>query len=443
MGPSAGTDGRALAFAAMMAWVSQAAHSATDFGLLRPANGLLLAVLMGLMLSEAIYTVRLNPAGRWLSLVRLPGWTRFAFGLVCVAVAGLGVWEYARAANCATALQAVPELDRPTLGNDTIQDVDFHIQALEAALAGRRDDADVRFKLAQLWVHRYRLTALAELRAQSELVERITDATLWRLSHPSTLQQVYMQHVSAYGPDAGQSYRELPAVVENLRKAMEQLKLARRSCPVSRQIDYLSAQLGVASPEDPDGRRSMYRSLFANPARSARLIDVGQLAWQAALDELAMVCFRRGLGLSGRESFRVWTLLRQRVDDHRIIEHVLPDAPEALFQITDRLPADDPARPLLIEKLEAIAEQRRDDSRLRGQVAELKGDSQSAIEAYRIVLAETPEDLDTRIRIVRCHVALGDFEEANRQLGLGLQLAPDSAALLELKKEILETELDQ
>ncbi len=444
-GSTAGRDGRALAFVGLMVLVSQAAHSATDFGLLRPSNGLLFALLMGLLLGESVHTVRLKPAGRWLSLVRLPGWTRVAFGMICVGVAGLGVWETLRAAACSNAVQSVPDLNELSAGNDSILDVDHYIESLKRALAQRRDDAEVRFKLAELWVHRYRLAALAELRSQPELMQDVSDQTLWRLSHPANLQHAYMRQVEPYGFEGvgGASIRESAMVQENLVPAVQQLRIARRSCPVSRQIDYLAATIGVASPDDHDGKRSLYRALFAAPARGDRLMDLGQIAWLAFLDDLAMTCFRRGLSLSGNEVHRVWSLLGQRIDDEQIVDDVLPDHPDVLLDLTEQLGDDDPARPLLIARLRKIAAETTLDPRMLGQVAELTGDYASAINAYAQVLAESPEDLRIRVRNVECHIALHDFDGANEQLRRGLRHAPDSSVLLLLKDEVLKQELQQ
>lgn len=440
---TAGKEGRALAFAGLMAWSSQAVQSATDFGLLRPSNSLLFAVLMGLILAEASYTVRLQPPGRWLSLTRLPGWTRPVFGIVCIAVAGVGVVELSRAAECGAAVRAVPNLAQLSPGNDSITDADFHIHALEQALAQRLDDADARFKLAELWMHRYRLQVLDQLRLETELIDGMSESMLWTLSHPATLQQRYMEHVETYGPEAGQAMRESDAVLENLRPAIEQLRLARRICPVSRPIDYLAAMLGSANPGDPDGRRSIYRSLFASPARSARLIDLGQLAWQAHLDELAMICFQRGLALWDGETSRVWNLLRSRIDDQKIVDRVLPSHPGALLELTEHLQVEDPARPLLIARLRGLADafDSTFDLRSQGRLAELEGDYEEAIESYTLVLAESPQDLSIRARNARCHAALGDFPGANEQLRLGFLYAPDSNLLLQLKDEVrlLET----
>ncbi len=442
-GTTAGRDGRALAFAGLMVLVSQAVHSATDFGLLRPSNGLLFALLMGLLLGEAVHTVRLKPAGRWLSLVRLPGWTRVAFGMICVGVAGLGVWETSRAAACQTAVQAVPDLDELSAGNDTLLDADHYIDSLNQALAHRRDDAEARFKLAELWVHRYRLMALAELRSLSDEKDDDLELTWWRLTHPVNLQHAYMRHVAPYGLEGGASIRESKIIQENLVPAVQQLRLARRSCPVSRQIDYLAATIGVASPDDPDGKSSIYRALFSAPARSARLMDLGAIAWLSYLDDLAIVCFERGLTLSGGEVRRAWNLLRQRIGDEEIIAEVLPAQPDVLLELIEPIREDDPARPLLISRLRDVAAGMELDSRLRGQVAEATGDYAAAIEAYMQVLAENPEDLQIRIRRIECHLALHDIEGANQQLRLGFSYAPDNSALSQLMKRIREEELQQ
>ncbi len=442
MNPTAGRSGRALAIVGGMIWITQAVHSATDFGLLRPPNGLLFAVLMGLVISESVHNVRLKPPGRWLSPARLPGWSRVAVGVVCVGLAGLGIWETSRAAACETAVKSVPNLDELSRANDSIEDVDRYIDDVEQTLAQRRDDANARLKLAELWVHRYRLIALEELRSRPDIVDRLSEASLWNLSHPATLQRIYMIHVEAYGEEDN-SIRQTPYVVENLGKAADELRLARRACPVSRQTDYLASMLGMVTPGDPSGARSIARSLFAAPARCYRLMDLGQLAWIAFHDDLAIVSFRQALSLSSREAMRAWRLLSERLDAASIVSRVLPNRPDVYFELLDGLPTDDSARELLISQLCVFRDAAELDLRSVGRLAELTEDFPVAIEAYKNILAESPGDLVTRVQIIRCYAAQHDFSSANDQLRQGLNYAPENSTLLKLKEELLELQLSE
>ncbi|EGO62809.1 tetratricopeptide repeat protein [Acetonema longum] len=84
-----------------------------------------------------------------------------------------------------------------------------------------------------------------------------------------------------------------------------------------------------------------------------------------------------------------------------------------------------PAAQKAMEAARNLASHERDDIYYAGLVLEQCGEAGKALQVYEKWLADSPEDVEFLLATVRCHSALGQFDQAEHILEQARQLQPD------------------
>lgn len=431
----------AIGCAGLFALVSQCLHSMFDFGLYLPANMLLFALICGAVSGASCDKAARDGRAR-LSFVLPSRW----MVLVLVGVLGLfgvlALREVSAAAYAQAAVREVPRLVSP----DSLepQEIDAAIRRLTRAASRRPDDAEVRVRLAQLWIHRYRLQAYRLLR--DETTREAAESERWRLTSTAILHQ----RANAYhrlGDFARLERLRSERIVQgNLEPAVEHLGAAKRACPILPRIDLQLAALSfVRHPDSPSGERHLRNAVHLTPGDPDVWYAAGSLAGQAWLNELRRDWWRRSLDLSWRYKDAILAEVRPRMELAAIIDKVLPDSPHLLIALAQRDYAGEQfqeERTLLVARAREIVGSRRSQlseaewHRFHAVAYQVEGRMQESIASQVRAVELEPLQLEWRFKLAKLLEQEGRLEQAYEEAKLCLLLAPDCGDYRSLVQEL-------
>ncbi|HEX4148768.1 MAG TPA: O-antigen ligase family protein, partial [Pirellulales bacterium] len=206
---------------------TQSLHALMDFGLYLPANFLLAAVLCGGFCGRAALLSQ-NPLTashrRWLALPAGPVIAPIL--LVGLSAAAVLSWqETSRAAAVESALTAARWDETRQVTKPQLEGA---IDRLSAATRRRWDDGQAHLRLAQLWIHLYRLQAFAQLQKESPGAD---ENRLWSSTDIAQLHARAAELASVQNEALLDRLREQSVIVKNLDEAWKHLIWARQACP--------------------------------------------------------------------------------------------------------------------------------------------------------------------------------------------------------------------
>lgn len=431
----------AIGYAGLFALASQCLHSLVDFGLCIPANMLLFALICGAVSGASRAGTSPEGPGPGTSGLRS---RRMALivsaALACCGV--LGLREASAAARAYAAVRGVPSLISPR--SLEARDTDEAVRRLTRAAARRPDDAELRVRLADLWIYRYRLGAY---RAVSPgRTESLEDGEHWQLTSVALLHQ----RANAYhrlGDFARlERLRRDPLIRSNLEPAVEHLAAAKRACPILPRIDlHLAALSFIRDPGSPSGEKHLRNAVHLTPGDPDVLYAAGALARQASLDELAYECWRRSLELGWRYKDAIVADVRSRMKLAAIIDRVLPDSPELLVELARTDYAGEQfqeERALLVARAKELVASRRGQlsepewHHFHAVAHELEGRAQESIASYLQALEADPFQIEWRLALAKLLEREGRIERAYEEAGLCTLLAPDRSDCRELLQKL-------
>ncbi|NQT15842.1 MAG: O-antigen ligase family protein [Planctomycetes bacterium] len=430
----------AIACAGLFALVSQGLHSLVDFGLYIPANMLLFAMICGVVSAAPCSRTGQDGAARW-PLV-LPSRWMALFLVGALGIFGvLGLREVSTAACAETAMKEVPPLVAP----DSLesQQADAAIRRLTRAAVRRPGDAELRVRLAELWVYRYRLQAyrlLPETTTAQEAADR------WQLTGTAVLHQ----RANAYhrlGDFARlEELRSDSIVQDNLETAIEHWEAAKQACPILPRIDLqLAAVSFVRNPDSPSGERHLRNAVGLTPGDPDVLYMAGTLAGHARLDELKYDCWRRSLDLSWRYRDVILAEVRSRMELAAILDRVLPDSPQLMIELARTDYAGEQyreERALLVARARELVASRRGQlsetewHHFQAVAYELEGRLQESIASHVRALELDPLQTEWRFKLATLLEREGRLEQAYDEAKLCTLLAPDSSDYRSLVQEL-------
>lgn len=428
---------QAVTLGAVFALSSQAATGAFDFGLYLPANMTLLAVWCGLAVGLAICV---TPRER-LNRVAMPGSAWLGSGaLVGLLAAGvpalLDTWRLGRVEMATRAaslgdLRALP----------SAEELKARLDALNAALPDRPDDAEAQLRAAELWIMLYRLQAEDRLRAESEAAvsaDQVREAASTGVLHRRA------QQLAAAGDAAGLArLRAEPVVAENLLPARERLVRADRACPLLAKAPVGLAELTFLGGDPRDNAALLQRAKQLSPADGQLLYHIGVLEWDAGRTPEALAAWRESWRLSPLFGERILRQASERLEPAKVASDLVPATSEAIVQfVRARRAAGDQseqwseklseAERLLSTSTVTAAEK----LRLRAAIAELGDKPGPAIDSYLQALALRPAEVEWRRELARVLLAEGRIDEARRQAAACAQFAPRDREQIKLMDEI-------
>ena len=433
---------------------SQVIHAGFDFGLYMPANMALLALLSGGLCGVAGRTLRGEAAmtpphsrGRlawrqldW-SLISLPRSRALLAGVGIllaglIVPAGVEIFETAKAENAlrSSRLEYAPDaISGPEL--------DRLIDLVTSAAIIQPDNAELSQRLGQLWIYRYRLQALAELRQHPQGFD---PAALWGWTSTINLHQKANQFQKGEQHKLKQ-LRQARDVRTNLTNAARALLTARSACPLLVKPHLLLAEIGTVVSELAEDQPSLERAQSLSRGDFDSLLECGLLESQADRVDRAWMVWRRAIEVLPDRADRVLSLARKHSPEHDLAE-LVPDRPELILQLAQEQfgdPTQGEIRRRLADRANRLLElaELPDEGQhayLRGIALGLLGEHQSAMEWHTKALRKQPAIAEWRYQLARQFDFLGKLEEAIQQAALCVRLEPTNDTYIAYHQELAE-----
>ena len=433
----------AFGIVGIFALTGQTIHAFFDFGLHIPANLMLFALVCGAVSGRAAKLAKRRSSAGWLPLLR----SRYLpMGLVALLL-GATVWG-CEEAGTAAAVEPVLKHSRfdTTWTAVTPETLEGAIDWLAAALECRKDDADGHQRMAELWIHLYRVRALEEL--CDETTSAAERADLWQRTAPVVLHG-QAHHLAEYNLFSDlERLRSDPLVADHLRPALRHLILARRSCPLLPLVHLRLTELCVLAGDPADDEIHLQRFRRLVPGNPGGLLRCGVLELQAGRVDLACESWRRGLTLSPRYVDGVLNLAGRELSLWHTVEKALPDSPALLIELArERYQGEEHAtmRGMLIERAERLIDgvdlPEEERHHLRGSVLALKEHYPEAIEHYSRAVELRSEAVSWRYELAVALQQQGLLDEAHKQARWCARMEPHHREYRELLEQILEAQL--
>jgi O-antigen ligase len=419
---------QAVGATGLVAAVTQAVQSTTDFGLLLPANALTFLALAGSVCGTACSVANYDRSRIpvWLCLARADHRpSKLLASLVLAVSAGMFSLELLAATHAEYARNVVLPADS---GRTRIGQFDELLEGAQAALRYRPDDAELHRSIGLWWIDRYRLAAFEELRKEAG-DDPVRARELWQATSVAVLHARILQLQQTGETAQAARLRALPIVQENLVDAQRHLQLAESLAPLSRDIQVPLAQLTLLD-QSVDPEVHLRRGLFLAASQSDELLEVGAMAEVIGDRELADRALFRCLEVSPAQRVEVWSLLAARPSAEPLWGKVVPDRIDVLVDLAERV-FDEESRRRLVERASKLVKQMNksdlailtDD--LRARLADLSGDRAEALRLYQSALQRSPREIEWRLRVARILRETGRWAEADTQYSLVRGLAPN------------------
>ncbi len=407
---------RGLAVAAAFAWASQVIHAAFDFGLYLPANMLMLATFTGAAvgLREGIQrksSQNSNP------VVVVPWFSKVVLAGVAASLM-IGWMDVRRLA----AIETVHRASRRQVNVDhqPAGEIQDDIQRLTEATRDRWDDAEAHLRLAELWTQQFRIEMFGRLRLEAD--PRAADEALWQLTALSVLHDRAQPGLGTKLAEHLDELRTDPSIASNLYPATRHLLLARQACPLMAKAHLGLAELAFLTNSPASEATSIRRACRLAPSDARLQYHAGVLDWNARRTSQAAEAWRRSWQITSEFEDEILRQLAKADNADALFEKLLPDRPEVLVGLAETYAkhGEHPQRQALLRKKadEALAKVERptpETYQLRGKLAWLMENDETAVEQYRRALLYEPTNLRWRYELAQILHETGDLEEAYRE----------------------------
>ncbi len=279
--------------------------------------------------------------------------------------------------------------------------------------------------LAALWIHRGRLARLQTVQSQlgidnleGKSLELVWDATDLQAMHDE------IHALSADRKYGAVSFRRQEAIRENLPRAQQLLAQSRNLSPLQPVVHLRLAQVSAVVGPTEAGHASMERAIELAPANPNFRLVAGIYYLESNEPELAAPHLRKLLELEPGRFRRVLELLTARTnrsiepeDPTYIVEQVIPDDPTMLFAMASEFfPARSQQQSEILNRAAELivnAEQRiQEHVILLGDIRQIQGNREEAIDLYSSALLSQPSDRNTRFKRAKLYRELGELEKA-------------------------------
>lgn len=438
-------DPRTFAFgvAGVFALTGQTIHAFFDFGLYIPANMMLFALLCGSISGRAAYLARKGLSPRLFALP--PGRSLATLLVASLLVAGMwGFLETRRVAAVEAAMKNTRFTQTPT--GATPEVLLNATKRLAVALERREDDAEAHYRMAELWVHLYRVRALEQLRR--EAAPDTDDRSLWQLTSPIVLHGRAHQLAHDNRLPELERLRGETVVRNYLGHALRHLILARRWCALLPEVHLMTAQLSVLFASPADDRIHLDRARQLAPADPNLLFRCGVLEINAGRREPAYQSWRRCLTLGRRYRDDILRFVGRQLAQPQTIEKLLPDSPALLIQLARERYTDDryaDIRRTLAQRAGDLIEQgdypEEERYYLRGSVCALKELYPQAIANYSRAVELRLYETGWRYELALALRQQGMLGKAHEQARLCARMEPNKREYRRLLEEINHSRL--
>ncbi|HEY5313533.1 MAG TPA: hypothetical protein VIK18_13490, partial [Pirellulales bacterium] len=247
-------------------------------------------------------------------------------GLLVAAV--LGWQETSRAAAVESAIAATRWTDYEP--HQPVAVVEQAVDRLSTAVRNRWYDGNAHLRLAQLWIHLYRLHAFAELKRE---LPAKSDIELWRLTDIAHLHARAAELASVKNVVELDRLRHEPVVANYLPQAWNHLMWARKMCPWLAEIHLQLAVLCflAGDPAMDQGHLDQVRLLASHDPDY--LYAVGLLDLNDDRTAQAYREFKKSWSLSIWHHYDIIALVSRRLTMAQMLDFVVPASPEIMIKM--------------------------------------------------------------------------------------------------------------
>lgn len=412
-----------LGVAAMIAFLMQALHAITDFGLMMPANLLTLGVLLG---AAANATHESTGTGQpvsqgWLAATanRLIGLCGLAF---LTAVVGLSLFHQMADVR-SDQLLALTEYD-PTTQDPALAETESWIAKLEAEIQQSPENEYLLRRLIQLRIHHAQRSSFDRVTQEGVAYAQAWDAT----AIEGAIARLFYDGDDALEAEEKRAMEQRIQDSIQLNTAWDELEASRALNPVQPRTHFRQAQIAAVS-----GRE--WRTAFSRSSQLAVVdpslsLGNGLLAW-AANDQDAMVNqWRQTLQTDPEKASVITRLARTRLSDEEFVRQLIPDRWTVPYRLARQMngTATEALRVNLLKKADSIAQATIKEepalSQARATIARAAGDLTLAIQLLGDVAKANPDDAESHYRHALVLLENGQAKEAAAEARVALHLAP-------------------
>lgn len=409
---------------------TQTVHACFDFGMYLPAVYIPLALLAGALFRQAAEVPRVpgehEHARRSRPLLAVAAGVLVGGGLVWSA------WEL-RAAW--TARDAIADT-RQAVNSPNLQDakwVDGAIRQLRQAVVASPADGELRVRLAEMLVARYAIAF------RQSLENAALYPAVWQWASVNKLHADAHLLARIQDNDTLQALRNFPLVVQYLKPALAEARLARELCPMAPYGHLLVAKLCFIDESPRNDAFYLDRAEKLVGGRAEWLFEIGSLHIDAARLERGFAAWRRSWELSQKHEAAIVQVASGYLTPEQLLQKLVPPHPEIMIQVARRyFPGPDreyirsvfyrAALKLLSEQTQPSAQNCRSAAACAIELDDLP----EAALWYRRALSIDDAHADWFFEAAELAVRQGDWESAASLARQALRLAPDNARFREL-----------
>jgi hypothetical protein len=409
-----------VALVGLVALTTQFCHSFLDFGLMLPANMLLMAVLMGAVSGRAAHKLA-GGRGSWrITFPRMN--SKIVPALFAVLLLGNGALGWTEISRAAIAEKTVLQVERTQQAPTTPESAQKEIDRLLSALTYRPDDAELLLALSEAYVLTYQLSVKEELESRLPPDRKLSPR---QLAAQSSLAALYDRASELERDDKRFQLDHLksrPIVRETLVPARSVLLAAKSACEWSPKIELSLAFLSVL--EEPLEKRieHLERVVYLASYEPRYLYAVGYLARASGDDELCLFAWKRAFKLSPQLRFEILMQIKRFYPKLSLSRDFLPRDPSILRYAVE-YPMIQKAHPEILEEVldcvdDMLSTEHNavsvDELFLNGFRKKWRGESEAAIVPLEEALRRDPADLNVRILAIELLIEVADAGHPDR-----------------------------
>lgn len=436
--------------AGCVAIVGQMVGSLFDFGLVIPANMILLATLAGML------------SGTWIWQRRgYSNWQRsylrnlFRPALPLLIVVGVGLaWAVreerdAVAASLATQQGMYQQYsavgDENPYENLTLAAIDQTKANLEKVLVRRPDDLEAHFQLGQVWLLRYQCQAFEDLLKERHTLD-LGDLPLWNLTDVSLTQMSAAGFAEEGDAQSLQNLRNDPVVRENLLPALKEFIAARRACGWNADLQLELGWLSWLGQDPLLADQYTAKAEKLAPQFAQNYVDIGMINFNIGKLEAAERAWKRAIELRAETFEEIsnladsrWTLVETM---NRLIplklDVVIPLSRTVLARVEDQELSRKTMAEILEKTLAEIPEAERKPQD-KAMLARLLGNLPEAEQQLQLAIKDDGKQVQHRLDRAQVLLESEQLDEALNEITVCLRLEPRNSRARSLETRIRQS----
>lgn len=413
-------------------FVTQGVQALFDFGLYYPGNFLPFALICGSCAGRvAMIDSQIASKAKW---AVLPG-SRWLAPVVALLLTVLTCWSWRETSDVAAVEQKTFNPRWPNTPTAVgLPEIEAQIERLTAAIDRRPDDTIGHNRLGHLWLRRFRLLALAELKREQP---DKTDAELWPFTDIGALHALAVQMQTSGRQTELAQLRAEPTVVNNLGPAWRHFCAARDACPMfAEPQSYLAAMCFLVGDPLRD-EKYLDAVVTIAPHHADLMMFVGMLDFDAGRQARGLKRIRSAWESSPQLADDIMPSLGKRLSFETMFDELFPRNPDYLIRIAKQHyagPEDRAKRVALGERALKLIEDAPAGEFDKTTLLRLKADAAAqaerlpmAVDFYRLFLLAHPGDLQVRLNLIGQLERAKRNDEAIAEAKTGLQINPHAA----------------